>query len=207
MTLPKADGHYTAYAEYLIKLFFKDIPTYQKAVNSKNMNESIPSQALSTLKARQYAVIDSINCMYVNDLTIGSLPRFSAIYNDKILGNKWEENVTAVLNSKDEWRKVVFWDVPQGPVREKLREVALKNKINPEKPGPIDPPQMGLKIPSILPDPKVPPPFVPKDIAPLIKGFKVTGNGGTAKPSSSKDSMLLPLALASFGAAYFMFKK
>lgn len=194
-------GHYSAFLTYLGRLFFENGSS--KCNSGWQPKETVPGKALTVLKARQYAIIDSINCMYVNDSTIGSLPRFSAIYNDKPLNTKWKNNVNAVLNSKEEWKKVVFWDVPDGEIKESLRELAKKANLNPEKPGAIDPGTMSLKIPSILPEPKIPDPYEPK-------GFKGGKSGRVVlddkKSSTDKSSMVLPIAIAGIGAAYFFLK-
>lgn len=187
-------GHYGAFRNLISKLFFSG------SIQTFDPKQSTPVKALQVLKERQYAVIDSLKCIYVNDSIIPNTntPRFPAIKNDSVLRSKWLENVNAVLNSKDDWKKVVFYDVPEGEIKEKLREKAKKANLNPEKAGPIDNSLTKISMPSVLPNPKPPSPFTPQD----------TLKGKPPVSSSSSPSGIGMVAIA--GAAlglYFLKNK
>lgn len=198
-------GHYTGLREHIIKTYFGDtfpLLSGKTKYTPENIDidKSIPSRALKVLRERQKAAIDSINCMYVNDLMHKGLPRFPAIYEkDGVLNKKWNQNVTAVLQSKEEWKKVYFLDVPDGPVKNELYQLAKKNNINPEKEGPIQSLISNkLAIPSILPDPKLPEPFAPIDLS--LKPKRAIKNG------NSSSNSILPLVLGLGGAAILLKK-
>lgn len=134
--------------------------------DSWDYSKSIPVKALQNLYDRQVATLDSLECMYVNGEDEEGRRLFGA-FNNSSLRNHWRASVTAILNSND-WRRVVYADVPEGPAKAALREVAHNNNVKPEDLNPPCPPgsplqcsmQNGLYLQarSVLGDPSLPQP-------------------------------------------------
>lgn len=203
-----SDGHYSAFKQYIADLYF-DGALKTKTLgkwdpDNIDIAKSTPTQALKILQERQKATLNSLTCLYVGDYIkqkIGnSIPLFPTIYNNSDFKKLWQNNVNALLSTKDEWKRVVFWDIPDGDVKNAIYEKAVKAKLNPNKPGPIDNGLSKIKIPSVLPEPNLPKPFVPRD-PPKRIGKNQTSS--TSKKSNS--SIAVPAAIAA-GAAFFFLK-
>lgn len=136
-----------------------------------DLSQSVPSVALENLFDRQVAALQSINCLYV-DGEQENRDRFPA-FNNKALRDRWYESVTALFQSQD-WRRVVFADVPESRMKEQLRQLAKNNGIDPESLNPPCPPDAPMSDPrctpsqfapgpTILGDPTLPDPPEPND--------------------------------------------
>lgn len=172
-------GHYYGYRKYISKLFFNNKFKYNDEISLNNvkLKESVPSVALKVIKERQYAVINSLTCMYLSDDG-----RYISLKNDKILNKKRSENVSAVLNSSD-WRRLVFWDIIDKDIRAAVYDKANKAGLNPDKPGPIEKFSTNFTMKSVLGDPKPPDPPGLIDIDTLVGkkvGKSTSSSGGGA---------------------------
>lgn len=200
-------GHFTSFRNHVFDRFFngkfkeKTLSTDLKKLKwtSKNIDikQSTPSQALKNIKETQYAIINSLNCCYVDD------ERFAAIKKDQdpVLNKKWHTNVSAVLNS-NEWKKLHFLDIPDGEFKNELalkaNKAGFKNFDN--RVGPIDNNLINMKSgPSILGDPKPPSPFN------LMATSEIAVPKKTTK--KSENSLIGVMAIAALGAGYFAMKK
>lgn len=210
ITIPKTTdpfGHFNSFRDDIFDKFFagkfkekkliNDIKQLTNPVKNIDMKQSTPSLALKNIKETQYAVINSLNCCYVDD------QRFAAIKKDgdPVLNKKWLTNVSAVLNS-NEWKKLRFLDIPDGEFKTEVfnkakkagfkdfdnRKGTIENKIGSIKAGP-----------SILGDPEPPKPF---------QIVQVSNNLQFKKPTTSKseNSLITMMAAAAVGG-FLILKK
>ncbi len=141
------------------KRYYQDSSGY-KWLNpdSVDIGQSVPVRALENLYERQMATLKSINCMYV-DGEKENRHKFRAFENRQ-LRNQWYESVTAIMSGND-WRQVVFADVPESRMKNELATVIKRSGIDPEK---LNDPryrtrQMHIRAaPTALGDPKLPAP-------------------------------------------------
>lgn len=123
-------GHFNRFRDFISDKFFNGKYKEKKLItkldqlefNSKNIKvkESIPSLALKNIRETQYAVMNSLNCCYVSDNT-----QFAAVVNDSKLNTLWNKNLSAVLGSSTEWKKLRYLDIPEGEFK---NEILLKAK-------------------------------------------------------------------------------
>lgn len=200
-------GHFNSFRDDIFDKFFagkfkekkliNDIKQLINPVKSIDMKQSTPSLALKNIKETQYAVINSLNCCYVDD------ERFAAIKKDgdPVLNKKWLTNVSAVLDS-NEWKKLRYLDIPDGEFKTEVfnkakkagfkdfenRKGSIENKIGSIKAGP-----------SILGDPEPPKPF---------QIMQITNNLQPKKPvvSKSENSLVTMMAIAAVGG-FLVLKK
>lgn len=198
-------GHFNSFRDDIFTKFFNGKYKEKKLINdlkqltwtSKNINvkESIPSLALKNIKDTQYAVINSLNCCYVDD------ERFAAIKEDTTLGKKWSTNINAVLNS-NEWKKLRFLDIPDGEFKSAVYNKAIKAKFKnfDTRVGPIDN-QFNIKTgPSILGDPKPPSPFKIESVSEIGVPVKKT-------VPKSENNLVGAMAIAALGVGFLVLKK
>lgn len=119
-------GHRSAYLEYLFRLFEPRRRDTGKGWDRDNIDweDTIPGRALENLQQRQRTVLQSLACMTVDDSVIDGQPRFRAIGTPTSKGplwQRWYESVVTVFQSGD-WRRVRFDDVPEGALKQELRE-------------------------------------------------------------------------------------
>lgn len=197
-----SSGHYAAFRSYIIGRYFGNkFPTISgKSTNPDNIDisKSIPVQALKNIENTQKAVIDSNTVMYINLEKIGNNPKYIGLYNNSHLIKKWQENVTLILNS-DEWKKIRFYDVPDGEVKNALYDKAKSKGYNPEKPGPIVIGMDTIATKSVLKNPKPPSPFEPID----VDHFELH-NGTKKKPKSGGGTAIVALGI--LGTLGYIFK-
>jgi len=126
--------------------------------DSVDISESVPVRALENLYERQMFTLKSINCMYV-DGEKSNRHRFPS-FNNRKLRDQWYESVTAIMSSND-WRQVVFADVPESRMKNELLKVVKRNGLDPDK---LNDPryrnrQMHIRAaPTVLGSPTLPPP-------------------------------------------------
>jgi hypothetical protein len=158
--------------------------------DSIDVSESVPGQALRNLHDRQTAVLQSVDAFYVS----GENPeQFPAFQNNKSLYNRWAEGITALLQSND-WRRVSFANVPDGPAKEALRQRATQAGVDPETLNPPCPPNAPMSHPcrqfpvwagpSVLGDPPPPPPPPMNDVD-VLPGV-VVPPGRATRPGGKK---------------------
>ncbi|MEX1365604.1 MAG: hypothetical protein AB1Z98_20925 [Nannocystaceae bacterium] len=119
-------GHRSAYLDYLFTLFEPRRYDPDRGWDRDNIDwdDTIPGRALANLEERQRAVLQSLACMTVDDSEVDGVPRFRAIgtaSNKGPLWQRWYDSVVAVFESGD-WRRVRFDDVPEGALKQELRE-------------------------------------------------------------------------------------
>lgn len=159
--------------------------------DSIDIDQAVPIRALENVHERQIAVLQSIDCMYVD----GENPeQYQAFYNNPQLVAQWTESVTAVLNS-DDWRGVSWKDVPPSRMRDQLRQRAEGAGFNPES----LPDRFRLSVgPSVLGDPEPPPPPPPNDVDPHVFKFESPGPGGKKKKAGGGGIVIVAAAVAAF---------
>ncbi len=192
-------GHYAVFRQDMANRFFdgalKTTSTGKYDTDYIDYEKSIPALALENTKNIQFAIINSLNCCYVNDD-----PKFAA-FSNKSLKNKWINNINAVLDS-NEWKKLVFIDIPEGEFKNEVRAKAIAGKFKnfETKKEPIS--GVGIQTiklaPSILGDPKPPAPFNP------VKPKRV-GRKKQIVSKSSNSSLLTGAAVV--GVSYFFLNK
>lgn len=119
-------GHRSAYLDYLFELFDPRRLDSDQGWNRDNIdwNDTVPGRALKNLEERQLAFLQSLACMTVDDSEVYGRPRFRAIgtaSNKGPMWERWHESVKTVFQSGD-WRRVRFDDVPEGSLKNELRE-------------------------------------------------------------------------------------
>ncbi|MCA9652535.1 MAG: hypothetical protein KC501_21645 [Myxococcales bacterium] len=119
-------GHRSAYLDYLMTLFEPRRHDPDRGWERDNIDwdDTLPGRALANLEQRQQAVLQSLACMTVDDSDVDGVPRFRAIgtaTNKGPLWQRWYDSVVAVFQSGD-WRRVRFEDVPEGALKQELRD-------------------------------------------------------------------------------------
>ncbi len=146
-------------------------------------DRSVPNRALDNLYARQEAVIQSVQCMYVDGYDTERFPAFK----DNALKARWVENATALIQAGD-WRRVSFMDMPEGELKNAVAQMADNSGINPNSLNPpCDPtiprqqcpPPPLTSGPSVLGDPTPPPLPSPNDID--VNRLVIGGTGSGRK--------------------------
>lgn len=180
-----------------------------------DVSQAVPVAALENLYERQVATLQSVHCMYVNGEDPDRFPAFK----QPGLKQKWEQAATALLQTND-WRRVTYQDMPEGPLKAALAQKAEQagldpNQLNPPcDPGLVTgkdgklrprrcPPNFGLAAgPSVLGDPVPPAPPEPNDVdqqkfavGKLVGGGKGSKGGGAG------------IAVAAAAAAFLFLKK
>lgn len=133
------EGHRSAYLDYLFNLFDprRRDPGKGWARDNIDWDDTIPGRALENLEDRQRDVLKSLACMTVDDSVVNGQPRFRTIGTPTSKGplwQRWYESVIAVFQSGD-WRRVRFDDVPEGALKQELRERCTQAGIDCEELG------------------------------------------------------------------------
>lgn len=200
-------GHFNRFRDFISDKFFNGKYKEKKLItkldqlefNSKNIKvkESIPSLALKNIRETQYAVMNSLNCCYVSDNT-----QFAAVVNDSKLNTLWNKNLSAVLGSSTEWKKLRYLDIPEGEFKNeillKAKKAGFKDFEN--RKGAIDNKVSNVKSSgSIFGDLKPPKPFMPVGISGDLKM--------KTKTSSKSESKLLGVMAAAAIGGLFLTNK
>lgn len=194
----KGNGHYGAYRNYISKKFFNDKMGLYIKNNEVDVSKSVPVSTLNVLASRQLSTLDSLKCMYINDQKKMGRYIFNSFENNKELKSRWESNVKKILNSSD-WKRLVFYDIPDGPIKNVVYEKAKKAGLDPDKQGIIDKSiNLNIKIPSVLGDPVPPPPVNPIDTSNKLSLSDIT-NGKKSKVSNTSSGILPLVALGGIG--------
>lgn len=148
------------------------------------------SRALDNLEERQQAKLQSIECMYVDDSRDERTgqPRYRAIGTESSKGpmwNRWFDSVKSVFESGD-WRRVRFKDVPEGRLKQELRQWCASHSVDCDTLG--TPGGFIAAGPSSLGDPVPPSPPDPREVqlgayafaAPKKRGKRRAGGASTA---------------------------
>ena len=119
-------GHRSVYLDYMFELFDPRRHDANKGWDRDNIDweDTVPGRALKNLEERQHANLQSLACMTVDDSEVDGRPRFRAIGTPTSKGpmwSRWYESVKAVFQT-DDWRRVRFDDVPEGALKNELRE-------------------------------------------------------------------------------------
>jgi len=188
------------------KRYYQDASGYKwLQPDSIDIDRSVPVRALDNLYDRQMATLKSINCMYVDG---ENLEKFSAFKN-KALRRQWYESVTAIMSSTG-WKQVVFADVPEGRMKNELRKLITRHKLDPEKlnapcpPGaPLSHPCRQLRIraaPTVLGSPELPPPpgavQVPQARMTAAQADAAKAKRGKRKKKSQSGTIIAAAAVA-----------
>lgn len=191
-------GHYGALRNYIANTYFKGGTFISKngkfTASDIDISKSLPSKALESLQERQILALDNINCAYIAPSS--AFPAIKNIVNNK---KKWEKNINLVLDSQ-EWKKLNWRDIADPEIKEIVAQKATKEKLEYNKDGPIVESKMGLAIPSVLPNPKVPKPFNP-----IPPGFKLNAEH-VKKKSTNGSSSAVPLG-AGLGVLAYLWTK
>ncbi|MCA9712105.1 MAG: hypothetical protein KDK70_40085, partial [Myxococcales bacterium] len=160
-------GHRSAYLEYLFTLFDPRRHDPDKGWERDNIDwdDTVPGRALKNLRDRQHATLQSLACMTVDDSVVAGQPRFRAIGTATSKGplwQRWYESVKAVFES-GEWRKVRFEDVPEGALKQELRDRCTAAGIECSQLGKQYETTLATK-PSSLGDPVPPTPPSPVEV-------------------------------------------
>ncbi|MFI0427126.1 MAG: hypothetical protein ACH34V_09240 [Flavobacterium sp.] len=200
-------GHFNRFRDFISDKFFNGKYKEKKLItkldqlefNSKNIKvkESIPSLALKNIRETQYAVMNSLNCCYVSDDT-----QFAAVVNDSKLNTLWNKNLSAVLGSSTEWKKLRYLDIPEGEFKNeiflKAKKAGFKDFEN--RKGAIDNKVSNVKSSgSIFGDLKPPKPFMPVGISGDLKMKNKTS-------SKSESKLVGVMAAAAIGGLFLMNK-
>ena len=204
------DGHRSVYLDYLFNLFDPHRINPGKGWDRSNIdwNDTIPGRALQNLKDRQNAMLQSLACMTVDDSEVAGRPRFRAIGTRQKKGplwSRWEQSVQAVFRSND-WRRVRFDDVPEGSLKDELRERCRREGIDCRDLGKQH--ENYLASPSALGDPVPPTPPKPHEVTRLPKhigGRFRRDKSTTRRPSRARwrDPSIVALAMGALGGFYY----
>lgn len=208
-------GHYNAFLSYFRTLFDQKRLDRNGGWELDNIDwyDTRPGRALQNLSDRQKAKVDSMSCMYIDD--VGD--KFSAITRSGTGSAKgphwdlWNRNVRAVFES-GEWSNVNYLDViPDGTVDRAIKDrlanmgttpgeyFDAKGKAIPRGSGPA--PVSAKERASVLSNPKAP---APADIVDIRPARKPTG----AKKGGGGIGLGLGVAaVAAVGGAYYLKKK
>lgn len=159
-------GHRSVYLDYMFNLFDPRRHDPDQGWDRGNIDwdDTVPGRALKNLEERQDAVLQSLACMTVDDSDVDGMPRFRAIGTPTSKGpmwDRWYESVVAVFQSGD-WRRVRFEDVPEGSLKNELRDRCIAEGIDCRKLGRQF--ETHLAAPSSLGDPVPPTPPNPVEV-------------------------------------------
>ncbi len=164
------NGHRSAWLSYMRELFDpREVHNEGQPWTTDNIDWSsiATTRALDNLKERQISKLQSIECMYVDDGLDErtGLPRYRAIGTQSSKGplwNRWYQSVKSVFESGD-WKRVRFRDVPEGRLKQELREWCAGQSVDCDSLGTVG----GFQIagPSSLGDPVPPDPPDPREVS------------------------------------------
>lgn len=201
-------GHFNRFRDFISNKFFNGKYKEKKLItkldqlefSSKNINlkDSIPSQALKNIRDTQHAVMNSIYCCYINDDS-----QFAAVVNDSKLNSMWTKNLSAVLSSSNEWKKLRYLDIPDGEFKNeillKAKKAGFKDFEN--RKGAIDNKVSNMKSSaSIFGDFKPPKPFIQVGVSGKLK-MKTKSSA-----SKSENNLVSVMAIAAIGGMFLMKK-
>lgn len=215
-----AEAHEFGYLYYLQQIFglpaissTRDLPYVDPS--KIDLDDSYIGKALDNLYQRQKDTIDSIKCMYLDDGSVDaeggieSSRRYQAIRPGTDLHSQWIENVQAVFDSGD-WKRVNYLDVIKGSkIDQSIHQACANMGTTPDEFFQMKSPtrfERGLAKkgmattagPSVLGDPKPPPPHDPIDLERLP-------DIGGGRPKSGLGGLL---ALGALGVGgYYAYKK
>lgn len=206
------NGHRSVYLEYLFDLFDPRRVDLGKGWERSNIdwNDTIPGRALQNLKDRQHAMLQSLACMTVDDSEVDGKPRFRAIGTRQKKGplwSRWEQSVQAVFQGGD-WRRVRFDDVPEGQLKDELRERCEREGIDCRDLGKHH--ETYLASPSVLGDPVPPTPPKPHEVRrpPRHIGRRPgrdKAKGHQSNRARRRDPTVIALALGALGGGLYYF--
>jgi len=208
----QGDGHRSVYLEYLFDLFDPRRKDLGKGWERSNIdwNDTIPGRALQNLKERQHATLQSLACMTVDDSDVGGKPRFRAIGTRQKKGplwSRWEQSVQAVFQGGD-WRRVRFDDVPEGRLKNELRERCEGEGIDCRDLGKQH--ETHFASPSVLGDPVPPTPPTPHEVRRSPKHLTGRFKRGKVEDRPThrarrRDPTVIALALGALGGGFYYF--
>ena len=176
-------GHRSVYLDYLLTLFEPRRHDPDRGWDRDNIDwdDTVPGRALANLEQRQQAVLQSLACMNVDDSAVDGQPRFRAIgtaTNKGPLWQRWYDSVVAVFQTGD-WRRVRFEDVPEGALKQELRDRCLAEGIDCDQLGRQH--ETAFAAPSSLGDPVPPTPPNPIEVEIESMSFVPPKSGSTKR--------------------------